>query len=295
MDFLKSKAKLYYKDRPETIKSFCNAVQDYTELSRKKGKKRNELMVEISAKKFIDAMEKHVVDDVELRAKRNGILDIMPFAPGRENVINVQNLTDDDPLNNINLINESLTSGEDFFIFDSNAMEAAKHTELNSAAADKNRLLSGSATPCFLWEEIFSMNLLLDLKPEHFKLIRENLLAGTAALRSTLLQAKRILLRTPFLKENMDVFIDLLGEVKWQAAGFKKVEKENELLNNLTASGTPVRKLKIMIAVTSYGNLIIMLKEMRILSERESLYVQNTVSDCIDLSVSIPFFIAKEI
>ncbi len=295
IEFLKRRLEQYYEDDPQMLQNFCKAIDDYTVLSRKRGKNKREVLIEIISKKFINGIERIVVQDIELRAENDGIKDIMPFAPCRNNVINVQHMNDKNPQYNINLASDLLISKEDYLIFDANAFDSAKHSELNNAANVPDNMFCGTSSPFFLWEEMFSMNLLMNLTPEHFKLIRENFLAGTIALRSALLNAKIVLLNTAFSNSNRDVFNDQLEKIKLEAAEFEKIEKGNELINKLTAAGIPSKKMKIILAVTSYRNLINMLKEMCIITEREDLYVQKKISNHFDLSTSIPFFILKEV
>jgi len=56
---------------------------------------------------------------------------------------------------------------------------------------------------------------------------------------------------------------------------FGKIEKENLLLNNFINASTPVKKMKVSFAVTSFKNIISMIEQMSIINEKK----ENTFAE----------------
>ncbi len=293
-ELLRQKAAIIFKDNPDIAEGFNSAVESYKTLSNQTGKNKADLIVLMTAKKFIDHVRNVVLNYMEYNAGKKVMEDLLPFSPGRENVVSVRVLADTDPLFTIETVSDSILYADVFMIFDRAVFNSAESVRFDSPGNEIEKLFKNPDEPAFLFGEMFRFNLVQNLDPRYFKLIRNNFLCETEQFRNSLLNAKNLFYDRHFTIETVAPAEEQFNNIKRYAEKFEETEKEYPLLNNLLSAGRPVKKMKINFAVTSCKNIITMLRQMDIINDREMLYILENISKELEPSVCVPFLIAEE-
>ncbi len=287
MEFIKRNMKIMYGDDPKLVEVVNRGADLYLSMMRKKSKTNDMVLGMMKLKPYIDHAQEKIFEFFERISDLHNIGDLKKFSEEHEDQVVSVLLSDIDPQLNIRVIKDLTLSNEDIILFDSRVFKIAEADLINNPPQS----LSGLR---FIYGGIICMTSVNEVNFDLLKPARDSIISETGAFRSTLLKAKGILCGTQFSVENLPVFEKQFLEVMQQGSEFEKVFESNVLLNKLKESCSVEKRIKISLALTSIDNLMKMLNTMEIISEREMMYILQSLSKKAELSMSIPFLISED-
>ena len=275
---------------PDLKESFEPYVKRYLQLKAAKNKSQDEIIQFLRLKNFIDLCQTAVIELQKGIANEMKVDDLIPFCGHKKEI-------EDEPI----VMNEKLTietlkkyvfSDDSLFLLDKEVFNHSIGIQKDGTNKIDEVKFKNEKNLYFLYEEILSVPLLADFPLEYFKIVKNNLLKGTTEFNKTISQEKERIEATAFNKDNFDVIVNVLQSINKKLSMFEKIEKENILLNEWQTGKSAFKRARILAAVTSIEKLILIMERLKILKERERLYLLNKISGKRNLQNGILFLIA---
>ena len=277
-------------DEPELKKDYDIFLTIYKKVKSIKSKSRDELIEIMLLRKYIDACVNLVLAWQKEKACEYNVNDLI-LLTGTDKEIYIEPIENSEQLT-IETVEKYILSEDHCLLFDRIIAKNCRGIPLRKALKIDEKKFTDIKNIILLYEELMPVPLLIDFPQEYYKIIRDNFLKAREEFNNIFLNEKQNIERALFNKANAEIFIKALCSIKDKSSSFGFIENENTLLKEWQTGNGKFKRTRIYAAVTSIEKLILIMERLKIIKERERLYLLNKISGKRNLQSGILFLIA---